>query len=207
VSKCIISLGINNVSYNVVKQHNCSNQKNMKTLPIETLQRNTFKAYGDVIEIPKQQDSLKTEANQGTASKFHRLAQITNLRPQTATANLCIFQCQPRNTTDTDTFIVKILERHLYSNQIFMPMADKFPTRYLVVVALNDVKTDRPDLSTLKCFLATGEQGVNYSAGCWHHPMIALDDVTNFMVYIHEDGSEDDCHVVDVEHYEIILKQ
>ena len=37
---------------------------------------------------------------------------------------------------------------------------------YLVVVALNG-KNDRPDLSTLRAFLATSAQGVSYDQGVW----------------------------------------
>lgn len=166
---------------------------------LHLLSRDSFKEYGDVIEIPTSSNDAgkATEANQGTASKFHFLANVCNQRPQ-ARANVCVFQCQPRNVTSS-VFRVSILERHPFSNQIFQPIADRFPIRYIVIVALNDPTTDRPDLNTLKCFLAHGGQGVNYREGCWHHPMIALDQVTNFMVLVHEDGSEGDCEVVDIE--------
>jgi len=169
---------------------------------LHLLSRESFQPYGDVIEIPTGGDV--TEANQGTANKFHYLADICNLRQSTAKANLCIFKCQPRNSNGAESsFRVKILERHPFSNQVFQPIADRYPIRYIVIVALNDPETDKPDLRTLKCFLAHGGQGVNYREGCWHHPMIALDEVTNFMVLVHEDGTEGDCEVVDIEAFDL----
>jgi ureidoglycolate lyase len=44
---------------------------------------------------------------------------------------------------------------------------------YVVVVAVGG---DTPDLSTLKCFMASAQQGVNYAKGTWHHPLLALQD-------------------------------
>jgi len=44
---------------------------------------------------------------------------------------------------------------------------------YLVVVTLGG---DTPDMSTLKCFSANSQQGVNYAKGTWHHPLLALHD-------------------------------
>jgi allantoicase len=175
-----------------------------KILTIEPLTSKAFKPYGDVIEIPSE--GRVTEANQGTANKFHHVAKITNLRGEKAIPNLCIYRCQARNVHENE-FLVKILERHPYSNQIFQPIADRFPIRYLVVVALNDAQNDKPDMSTLKCFMATGGQGVNYREGCWHHPMIALDDTTNFVVLVHEDGTSADCEVVDVENHVIRIPE
>jgi len=49
---------------------------------------------------------------------------------------------------------------------------------YVVVVAMGG---DTPDMSTLKCFMASAHQGVNYAKGTWHHPLLALNDV-DFLV-------------------------
>jgi ureidoglycolate lyase len=31
-------------------------------------------------------------------------------------------------------------------------------------------------LKSLRCFAASGQQGVNYAKGTWHHPLLALHD-------------------------------
>lgn len=188
-------------------------------IPIEWVTRESFAPFGEVIEMPSSEQqgdqhhptttttaTTTTLANQGTAQKYHRLANVVNLRPPTsATPNLCIFHCQPRNhsTNDDDKheFHVKILERHPHSSQIFLPMVQQREQqplqkglRYLVIVAEGDPHTDTPDRSTLRAFMFHGWQGVSYRAGCWHHPMIALDSPTTFAVLVHEDGTSEDCH-------------
>ena len=40
----------------------------------------------------------------------------------------------------------------------------------------------RPDLARLRCFAAGPGQGVNYAAGTWHHPLLALQAECDFLV-------------------------
>ncbi|KAI8967048.1 ureidoglycolate hydrolase, partial [Mycotypha africana] len=162
----------------------------------EPLTSEAYAAYGDVIHAPGAK--YVTGANQGTAEKYHHVAQVANLFPKgNGKMNLCMFHCRP--TTEIP-FTVKLLERHPYSSQAFIPMSHGQTRGYLVVVALNGAD-DKPDMSTLKAFFATSEQGINYRNGVWHHPMVALDAATDFVVVVHESGvPEDDCNVVEVPH-------
>lgn len=60
---------------------------------------------------------------------------------------------------------------------------------------------DRPDLNTLAVFLATTEQAIQYHAGIWHHPMIALgDQPTDFACIVNESATQPqlDCDEVEV---------
>lgn len=115
---------------------------------------------------------------------------------------MCIFRCKP---TTQLPFTVKLLERHPYSTQAFIPMTHGQTRGYLVAVALNGAD-DKPDMSTLKTYIAKSDQGVSYHQGVWHHPMVALDDETDFAVVVHESGvPEDDCNEVDVEHHVVHL--
>lgn len=104
----------------------------------------------------------------GTAQRFNHLTTLENLRT-TAKANVCVFRCQPRSLP----FDIKLLEKHPHSTQMFIPMTAE--RRYLVIVAQGG---DKPDLSTLKAFVAGKGQGITYHPGIWHHPMIALDNET-----------------------------
>jgi allantoicase len=163
----------------------------------EPLSSEAYSAYGDVIET---KDSVKiTGANQGTAEKYHQVAQINNFFPDgRGKVNMCIFHCRPATELP---FTIKLLERHPYSTQFFVPMTHGQTRGYLVAVALNG-PDDKPDMSTLKAFIAKSTQGVNYRQGVWHHPMIALDDTTDFACFVHESGTpEDDCNEVDVENF------
>ncbi len=144
--------------------------------------------YGDVISV--RSDIIPRSANMGTAKRFNSVAAFTNLRPGTAQPNLCVFRCNPQVSAPQTTFEIKLLEKHPLSTQAFIPMqADRF----LVVVCLG---TDKPDLSTLRAFLATKSQGITYRPGVWHHPLIAMDQQTDFVCLIWEDGTSGDCEVV-----------
>lgn len=33
------------------------------------------------------------------------------------------------------------------------------------------------------------------SPGTWHHPMITLDQITDYSVFVHENGTDGDCEV------------
>lgn len=83
--------------------------------------------YGNVIEARVEEKS--ESANFGTANRFNFLADLENRRPESAKANVCVFRSVPRSLP----FDIKLLERHPYSTQMFIPMtAEK---RYLVIVA------------------------------------------------------------------------
>jgi allantoicase len=41
---------------------------------------------------------------------------------------------------------------------------------------------DRPDLSTLRAFIASAAQGVVYDTGIWHHPLICLETVREYFL-------------------------
>lgn len=60
---------------------------------------------------------------------------------------------------------------HAHTSQAFIPMGkgnrkDAQGGAYVVIGCLNG-KDDKPDLSTLRAFLATSSQGVSYDEGIW----------------------------------------
>ena len=66
-------------------------------------------------------------------------------------------------------------------------------SRFLVVVALG---AETPDLTSLDAFVVQGPCAITYAPGVWHHPMIALDEVADFVNVIFADGTDGDCHEV-----------
>lgn len=128
-----------------------------------------------------------------------------------AEVNFCVFRCEQQNgykgEGGKESWEVKVLERHEFSSQAFVPMGGG-GGRYLALVALPgagafplssfgcaesqersltfflllissflDGADGKPDLSTLRAFLATNAQGISYHPNIWHHPIIALDAV------------------------------
>ncbi|AJX30220.1 ureidoglycolate lyase [Burkholderia oklahomensis] len=139
----------------------------MKTLAIEPLTRAAFAPFGDVIETD---GAKQIPINLGTTMRFHDLARV-DVADEGGRPLVNLFRGQPR----TLPFEVTMLERHPLGSQAFVPLAD---APYLVVVApAGDL-----DPSRIRAFVTRGWQGVNYAKGVWHHPLIALHGVSDFIV-------------------------
>jgi len=157
-----------------------SQQSNITVIPIVPLTSEAFAAFGQVIQAyseshPARKSIKITPANAGTAEKFHKLCLPFSSYPAEASAStgISIYRCQPLQDICDGITTLHTLERHLYTNQAFIPMGRgdgeglEDPTdRYLVVVAHNG-QDDRPDMKTLRAFLAKTSQGISYNAGIW----------------------------------------
>jgi ureidoglycolate lyase len=127
-------------------------------------------------------------ANLGMALRFDDVVQIENERGGAAPLKVKVFRSRP---VPCERRPLALLEKHPRSTQLFVPMNAR---RYLAVVALGG---ERPDLSTLAAFVVEGPRGISYAPGVWHHPMLTLEAETDFVVFVHEDGTPEDCLVVD----------
>lgn len=143
-----------------------------KKLPIEPLTAEAFRPFGDVIEA--SDGARHFTINEGYAERFHDLAHI-DVGMQAGRAIINIFRAQPR----TLPMQLVLLERHQLGSQAFMPLSGR---PYLVVVAPATPNADAPDVAAIRCFRADAGQGVNYARGTWHHPLIALEAVCDFLV-------------------------
>ncbi|KAL6310380.1 allantoicase [Sparassis latifolia] len=167
-------------------------------------------AYADVNAVPSPRTTRITGANQGTAVKFHKLAQLESSYPRGsgATAGLSVYRCKPVDVRPGGQWEVKLLERHPCTNQAFIPMgagagdeALAAPgTTYLVVVAQNG-EDDKPDLGSMRAFVASAAQGVVYNTGIWHHPMAVVGAPIDFTCVETQvgDGAALDCEIVDLD--------
>ncbi|KAF9431929.1 Allantoicase [Entomortierella beljakovae] len=161
-----------------------------------------FAEWGQVVRMPDA-DPNAVQVNQGSARKYSRLAEVINLRPastdsanpnptlKSATTNVAIFKCY--KPVITPQFDIKLLERHSYSSQMFMPMGGDGNGSYVVVTAENG-PDDKPVLSTLRAFRCNNTMGINYRPNVWHHPMIVVEKPVQFMTITHESGVHpEDC--------------
>jgi ureidoglycolate lyase len=139
----------------------------MKTLAIEPLTREAFAPFGDVIEL---EGAKQIPINLGTTIRYHDLAKV-DVTDEGGRTLVNLFRGQPRVLP----FEIKMMERHPLGSQAFIPLNDK---PYLVVVAPGG----ELDESKIRAFVTSGWQGVNYAKGVWHHPLLALGEVTDFVV-------------------------
>ncbi|KAJ5801468.1 uncharacterized protein N7518_003536 [Penicillium psychrosexuale] len=172
-------------------------------------------------------------ANQNSALKYSPISPLidryTNLCPsgQPSEARMTMFCCFPRvlrtvsggpQMPDREVFDVRILERHPFTNQTFIPVDlsahskvgnDEEEPLFLIVVAptlkwrtataeneAGETVTirDPPDLNNIKAFVARAGQAVTYGVGTWHAPMVVLGHRRiDFVVvqFVNGVGSED----------------
>lgn len=152
-------------------------------IPALPLTAEAFMPFGQVLMAWAEPNAapkgvLVTSANQNTAHKFHNLSQIERSYPaeKSARTGFSVYRSTPAGAKLGEEWEVKVLERHPCTNQAFIPMGhsggmreDELPTpgrAYLVVVALNG-DDDKPDLKTLRAFVATTSQGIVYNTGVW----------------------------------------
>lgn len=138
-------------------------------IPIEALSASLFQPFGNVISVASGRRQLSI--NQGYAERFDDLARIDVSREGGA-PRLSIFRALPRELPMS----LSLMERHPLGSQAFMPLQAQ---PFLVAVCVGG---DEPDLATLRVFRAAPGQGVNYAAGTWHHPLLALHTVCDFLV-------------------------
>ncbi|MBP2548767.1 ureidoglycolate lyase [Neorhizobium galegae] len=142
------------------------------TLPVRALTRDAFLPFGDVIEADPATMKL---INGGNTERFHALGS-TEALGEGARVILNIFRGQPRSFP----YSVTMMERHPYGSQSFSPLSGR---PYLVVVSEDE--GGRPGVP--QAFLARGDQGVNYRANVWHHPLMTIGAASDFLV-VDRDG-------------------
>ncbi len=135
-----------------------------RDIHIEPLTAEAFTPYGDVIEADHPRSFL---INQGRTRRYNALA--TPDAGENGTVVLSIF----RGTPWPRPIRIRMLERHPLGSQAFVPM-ERYPS--LAAVA------ERPEPAACRAFLVRGDQGLQYAANTWHHPLLALQPVHDFLV-------------------------
>jgi ureidoglycolate lyase len=149
-----------------------------RLLRIEPLTRAAFAPFGDVIELD---GARHFPINGGTTERFHDLAAI-DVADAGGRPLVSLFRAQPR----AEPIDIALMERHPLGSQAFIPLAAV--ARYAIVVA----PAGPFEPARMRAFIAQGWQGVNYAKGVWHHPLLALDQVSDFIV-VDRGGGQPNC--------------
>jgi len=138
-----------------------------ETLMIRPLTGEAFAPFGTVIEADP---ATMRHINGGTTERYHALAEA-EATGEDAKVIMNLFRGSPR----IFPYAIDMMERHPFGSQSFSPLDDR---PWLVVVAEDEGgRPGRPQV-----FRAGGRQGVNYRRNVWHHPLIAVGAVSDFLV-------------------------
>lgn len=147
-------------------------------LRAQPLTADAFAPYGDVLEIPVREGE---PMNQGWAQRYRDVAGV-DVDDQGGSVGISLV----RSKADAAPLALRLVERHPLGSQVFMPLGTN---PFVVVVgAAGEV----PARDQLLAFVTNGHQGVNYHKGVWHHPMIALEGMSDFIV-IDRNGPGNNC--------------
>jgi ureidoglycolate lyase len=151
-----------------------------RRLAVELLTKAAFAPWGEVIERDGAEQRV---INEGTTSRLHALAAV-DVGAAGGRPIISIFAGRRRPFP----LSIAMLERHPLGSQCFFPLQ---AFDWLVVVG--HVSVDgAPDL---RCFRASGRQGVSYAIGAWHHPLLILQSKQDFLV-IDRDGPGANCEEI-----------
>ena len=162
----------------------------MIKLSILALTAKAFAPYGDVIEVEGREP---VAINAGTAERYSDLAQVD---VGAAGGRLLISLCRAKPVGLP--LRLRLMERHPLSSQAFVPLS-RAP--FLIIVAPPGEGLRSEDI---RAFRSNGRQGINYRAGTWHHPLLALSKITDFLI-IDRGGEGENCEEISVEDRAIVV--
>lgn len=153
--------------------------QSVRNVIAEPLHPESFAPFGDVLEC----------SNRTTRIFFNESLENARIG---AKVDLSMARIAP---VDNSPLAVKMMERHPYSSQTFIPVR---MSRYLVIVAPDNADL-RPDVSRVRAFVAGSHQGITYRRGVWHHGMTVLDEVAEMAVLMWCDGGDGDEEFIELE--------
>lgn len=146
----------------------------------QSLTREAFKSYGDVVEI---NEAFHFSMNEETIERYHDLAQIDIGDDPDAKVIFSITQC---TLAAELPYIVDLVERHPLGSQLFYPLFNG------PMIAVVGDRAEQPVPMALKAFVSNGKQGINFYRNVWHMPLIGLNAEEKFII-IDRDGPGNNC--------------
>lgn len=157
----------------------------MTTLAASPLTAEAFAPFGDVFAAPVEPGRIDADRS------------LRSLRAA-ARPSLSLVLRAP---SPPGPVIARVMERHRFSSQSFVPMG---PRRFLVLVAPH-AESGGPDMAQARAFLAGPGQGVTYAPDVWHHGLTVLGAPLQVAVFMWRDGSADDEEFVTIDPLPVIL--
>ena len=170
----------------------------MNTLKLtpEVLTADNFQLFGEVLSTENKESIT---INDGFASKFPDIVKLDTKEAEGETS-VHIFVAKKRQFP----LQITMLENHPFFSQTFIP---KNNTPFIVVVA---PPSQEPVIENIKAFITDGDQGISYSRGVWHFPLISMNDNSEFIVLDRKNNIDVDtieqCIVKSIDNIDISLE-
>jgi ureidoglycolate lyase len=119
--------------------------------------------FGSVIESRPE----GAPVNGGTSLRHEAVAAL-NVHHAGGRAALAVYEARAR----AFPFEARVLERHRWSDQVFLPLGGA----RRCVLLLAPASLEHPRAEDCVALLSDGHQGIRIGAGTWHHGLLALDD-------------------------------
>jgi ureidoglycolate lyase len=170
----------------------------MNTLKLtpEVLTKDNFQLFGEVLSTENKESIT---INDGFASKFPDIVKL-DTKEESGETSVHIFVAKKRQFP----LQITMLENHPFFSQTFIP---KNNTPFIVVVA---PPSQEPVIENIKAFITDGDQGISYSRGVWHFPLISMNDNSEFIVLDRKNNIDVDtieqCIVKSIDNIDISLE-
>ncbi len=135
----------------------------MNRLQPQPLTAAAFAPYGSVIAAAAGGAAV----NDGSSSR-HEAVSALDLQRDGGRAVLAVYEARARQFP----FLARGLERHRWSDQVFLPLGGA--RRCVLLVAPANLAA--PRVQDCLAFVSDGQQGLRLAAGTWHHGLLSLDD-------------------------------
>jgi ureidoglycolate lyase len=141
----------------------------------------TFASFGAVLAFDQTQ---ARPVNNGNALRADMPARLCFSAGQ---PKLALFRVAAQGLP----MAINVFEQHPNSSQMFFSIS---ADRFLVVVAPR-APDGGPDTGKAEAFIGRRGQGIEYHAGLWHAPIVALDTDGEFLMLIAEQDTPADCRI------------
>ena len=142
------------------------------------LTRENFAPFGELLMLDGAEHF---PINRGSTERYHALSQV-DVQSNGGAPIISLFRGQAFHLP----FQLSVMERHPLVSQAF-----------LVIVAKPCYQTEIEITQNLCAFIAHGFTGVSYAKGVWHHPLVSLDEVSDFIV-VDRKGPGNNCDEIEL---------
>ena len=168
----------------------------MIVITAQPLTKASFAAYGQVIEPYSEAERHENNyfvINNGFAIRHHTLAVA---QVEGGEVGMSIFAAQVRPMP----LALTVMEHHPFGTQAFFSLQG---VPYWIVVAKPGAAPQ--SWQDLAVFYAAGNQGIQYNAGVWHHPLLLTEKPGDFLVIDRVNGAGHNCIEMDISHWQLYI--